>query len=189
MDSSQVLVARARAAPALLLLLDYDGTLVPLAKAPELAAPDGELIDLLRALAARPRTEVHVVSGRPRATLERWLGALPIGLHAEHGLASRVPGTAGWVTRDLSPTDWRPQVLALMRAAAARTPGAFVEEKHAGVAWHHRAADPEVGAARARALELELAALLRNAPVTILAGARVIEVLPNGVNKGRLIPP
>ena len=184
----EALVGRLRVAPALLLLLDYDGTLVPFARAPELARPDCELIGLLQDLAARPHTEVHVVSGRPHETLECWLGTLPIGLHAEHGLASRAPGASAWVTRALSPQEWRPGVLDLMRAFAARTPGALVEEKRAGVAWHYRAADPELGMARARALELELAALLPRAPASILPGAKVIEVVARGVNKGCLVP-
>jgi trehalose 6-phosphate synthase/phosphatase len=182
------LVARVRAAPALLLVLDYDGTLVPFAPAPELAPPDGELIALLRDLAGSPGTEVHIVSGRAPETLERWLGALPIGLHAGHGLSSRVPGAAAWVTGDVSPQAWRAPVLALMRAFAARTPGALVEEKSGGLAWHYRAADPELGAARARALEAELGRLLEGTAACILPGAKVIEVLARGVNKGRLVP-
>jgi trehalose 6-phosphate synthase/phosphatase len=64
-------VATLRAAAALLVLLDYDGTLVPFAAVPELAAPDGALLALLARLAARPRTTVHVMSGRIRDTLER----------------------------------------------------------------------------------------------------------------------
>ena len=75
------LAARLQAAPGLFLLLDYDGTLVPFAPTPDLAEPDDELILLLQELAARPLTEVHVVSGRSRETLERWLGALPIAPH------------------------------------------------------------------------------------------------------------
>src|SRR3954468_15458302 len=57
----------------LLLLLDYDGTLVPFTSTPELARPDGEVLGLLRALAARPDTQVHVVSGRSADTLQEWL--------------------------------------------------------------------------------------------------------------------
>ena len=94
----EALAERLRAAPALLLVLDYDGTLVPFALTPELAGPDREVIALLQDLAARPRTEVHVVSGRTRETLESWLGPLPIGLHAEHGLSSRAPSAGAWVT-------------------------------------------------------------------------------------------
>jgi trehalose 6-phosphate synthase/phosphatase len=183
----ETLAARLRAAPTLLLLLDYDGTLVPFTWTPELARPDDELIALLRDLAARPRTEVHIVSGRPRESLESWLGALPIGLHAEHGLSSRAPTAAVWLSRTPSPQAWRRAVLDLFRAFAARTPGALVEETSAGVAWHYRAADPELGTARARALGPELAALLASAPVEILSGAKVIEVRPRGVHKGRLV--
>jgi trehalose 6-phosphate synthase/phosphatase len=191
MDSSravEALAARLGTAPALVLLLDYDGTLVPFAPTPELAEPDGELIGLLRGLAARPGTEVHIVSGRPRETLDRWLGALPIGLHAEHGLSSRHPADRAWVSATLAIQGWRPAILDRMRAFAARTPGALVEEKRVGVAWHYRAADPELGVARARALQLELAGLLGGASARILSGAMVIEVLPRDVHKGRLVP-
>ena len=182
------LVERLRAAPALLLVLDYDGTLVPFALTPELAGPDSEVIALLQDLAARPRTEVHIVSGRTRETLDSWLGPLPIGLHAEHGLSSRAPSGGAWVTATRPSQEWRPAVLELMRALAAETPGAFVEEKRAGLAWHYRAADPALGAVRARAMELELAALLDHRPARVLPGAKVIEVVAKGVHKGRLVP-
>ena len=39
---------RVRSAPRVALLLDYDGTLVPFAPTPELAAPDPALLDLVR---------------------------------------------------------------------------------------------------------------------------------------------
>ena len=184
----ETLAARLEAAPVLVLLLDYDGTLVPFAPTPDLAEPDDELIGLLRGLAARPDTEIHVVSGRTRETLERWLGALPIGLHAEHGFLSRPPGAAEWVSGMLPPQDWRPAVLALMRAFAARTPGALVEEKSAGLAWHYRLADPALGPSRAHALTLELSILLDRLPAEILPGSKVIEVVARGVHKGRLVP-
>jgi trehalose 6-phosphate synthase/phosphatase len=183
----EALAERARVAPALLLVLDYDGTLVPFAMTPELACPDDEVIALLRDLAARPRTDVHVVSGRPRETLERWLGGLPIGLHAEHGFSSRAPSVGAWVTSPLPPQEWRPAVLELMRAFAARTPGAFIEEKSVGLVWHYRAADPALGAVRARALELELSLLLGDRPARVLPGAKVVEVLDGWIHKGRIV--
>jgi trehalose 6-phosphate synthase/phosphatase len=182
------LAPQLRTAPALLLLLDYDGTLVPFAQAPELARPDGELMTILRNLAARPHTEVHVVSGRSRETLGKWLGALPIGLHAEHGFSSRAPDAVVWAIGTLPPQEWRPAALRLMRAFAERTPGAFVEEKRAGIAWHYRSVEPDLGLARASALELELTALLARAPARVVPGAKVIEVVAAGVDKGRLVP-
>jgi trehalose 6-phosphate synthase/phosphatase len=177
-------VRRAAAADALVLLLDYDGTLVPFARTPDLARPDPALRDLLRALAATPGTRLHVVSGRQRDALDRWLGALPLSLHAEHGLWSRFAG-GPWEAATISgPDAWRDPVREILREFAERTPGSLVEEKTHGFAWHHRAADPEWGAAQAKELSLHLATLLANAPVELLPGDHVLEVRPFGVDKG-----
>ncbi len=176
---------RARAASHLVLLLDYDGTLVPFAPTPELAVPDPTLLGLLRRLAAHPGFEVHVVSGRKRETLARWLGALPLGLHAEHGLWSRAAGGA-WVQAEAPDDRWRVPALEILRDFADRTSGAIIEEKTAGLAWHYRAVDPEYGAAQARELSVHLSALLSNAPVELLQGDMVVELRPHGVEKGRV---
>ena len=181
------LIERARAAPRLVLLIDYDGTLVPFAQSPELARPDAGTLALLGGVAARPGTEVHVVSGRSRHTLERWLGALPIFLHAEHGLWSRPPGGAGQA-REIAPLGWRASVLAILRDYAERTPGSLVEEKPVGVAWHYRAADPEYGEVQANELRVHLTEMLSNAPVELLKGEKVIEVRAQGIHKGLVVP-
>jgi trehalose 6-phosphate synthase/phosphatase len=135
-------------------------------------------------LAARPGTQVHVVSGRKRATLERWFGELPVGLHAEHGLWSRLPGGA-WQSVPVYDQRWRKPARAILKDFTDRTPGALVEEKTVGYAWHFRAAEPEYGAAQARELSLHLSELLTNAPVEILQGDKVIEIRPHGIDKGR----
>jgi trehalose 6-phosphate synthase/phosphatase len=181
------LLAEVRGVADLLLLLDYDGTLVPFASTPDLARPDGALLELLGALAARPRTRVHVVSGRKRETLEHWLGALPIGLHAEHGFWSRPAGGA-WTSASIQAGEWRKQVLAIMEQAAANTPGSLVEEKTVGLTWHFRGADPEFGPRQAKELQVHLTDMLANAPVEVLPGAKIIEVRPHGVNKGLAVP-
>ena len=186
--TSEALAARIGAASVLVLLLDYDGTLVPFAPIPAMAEPDDQLVALLRELADRPNTEVHIVSGRTQGALERWFGALPIGLHAEHGLLSRLPGASEWAAGIPGPQSWRSDVLAVMRDFAAQTPGAMVEEKSGGLAWHYRLVEPELGASRAFALRLALTRLLERAPADILPGSKVIEVVTRGVNKGRLIP-
>jgi len=177
---------RMREAERLLLLLDYDGTLVPFADVPDLATPDEPLLHLLGALAARPRTAVHVVSGRPRETVERWLGALPIGLHAEHGFWSREPG-GEWTSLPTAPTEWRSRVLPILEHVTARTPGSLVEEKTVSLAWHYRMADPEFGTFQANELRLHLTEMLSNMPVEILTGEKVIEIRPHGVSKAVIV--
>ena len=185
----QALQVRLRDAEDLLALLDYDGTLVPYTATPELARPDPALMELLGALVARPRTEVHVVSGRPRETLEHWLGTLPIALHAEHGFWSRPVGSSEWTAIGELGGSWREPALTILRDITARTPGSLIEVKSAALAWHYRMADREAGARRANELRLHLTQLLSNQPVEILAGHKVIEIRPYGIHKGRIVPP
>ncbi|MGE5243314.1 MAG: bifunctional alpha,alpha-trehalose-phosphate synthase (UDP-forming)/trehalose-phosphatase [Betaproteobacteria bacterium] len=179
-------VKRLRSGGALVLLLDYDGTLTPLVPHPEQAAPDRELLRLLDELAQRAQTAVHLVSGRPRETLDDWFGGLPLALWAEHGLWHRGPG-ADWqrtVDVDLS---WYEDVRRVFACAAADTPGSHVEEKSASLAWHYRQAAPELAIERAASLRRRLSELLATTPAEVLDGSKVIEVRPSVVNKGVVV--
>ncbi len=172
------------AAPRRALLLDYDGTLVPLAPLPDLAHPDPELLILLRQLSGLPGTEVHVVSGRSRDTLDAWLGPLPVWLHAEHGFWSRAPAQS-WLARGSAPAALA-QALEIMRRHARGTPGALVEPKTASAAFHYRGADPHLAEARVRALRAELGAAL-GPGVELLDGHKVLEVRAVGIDKARVV--
>jgi trehalose 6-phosphate synthase/phosphatase len=174
--------ATVASAPALALLLDYDGTLVPLAADPGSVGPDEALTTLLAELAALPGVDVHIMSGRDAATLQRWLGGLAVHLHAEHGASHRPPG-GEWACPVPGLGALEAPVRDAMNAFALRTPGAFVEEKALGLAWHYRRADAEHGAASARELRHHLHVVLANAPVEVIAGAKVVEVRPHGVSK------
>ncbi|HEY4222345.1 MAG TPA: bifunctional alpha,alpha-trehalose-phosphate synthase (UDP-forming)/trehalose-phosphatase, partial [Myxococcota bacterium] len=124
---------RAIDAPALEVVLDYDGTLVPIEATPGQAVPDEGLRQLLTALADSPGTSVHVVSGRDAATMTTWLGDLPIWLHAEHGAHTRAPGGA-WVMG--GEPAWKAEALHALEVVAAQAPGSFVEMKVSSVALH-----------------------------------------------------
>ncbi len=172
----------------LIFALDYDGTLVPLARSPELARPDPRLAELLVELAKCPGCQVYIVSGRARETLETWLGELPIGLVAEHGLWLRRIGARDWQAQiDPGPLSWKPMVRAVFEEYALRTPGALVEEKSAGLAWHYRNASPHLGLLRARELRTHLGQTLAQAPVSISTERKVVEVRLQGVDKGTAV--
>jgi trehalose 6-phosphate synthase/phosphatase len=165
------------------ILLDYDGTLVPIARSPELAAPDEALILLLMELARRPDTTVHLVSGRPRDTLDAWFAHVPVTLWAEHGLWHR-PGPRGeWQQADLPPTDALRRIYPILEQFTTTTPGSLIEEKTASIAWHYRMAEPEFGTRQAHELRMLLGEALSNQPLEVLEGKKVIEVRLRGVNK------
>jgi trehalose 6-phosphate synthase/phosphatase len=167
------------------LLFDYDGTLVPLAPLPDLAAPDPSLLELLEKLVRRPNTDVHIVSGRSRESLEGWLGGLPVSLHIEHGFWSR-DASGHWSQVSEVPKDFLQQIQDIMRRHAFRAPGTLVEPKSASVAFHYRGADPHMAAARLRVLRAELTHSL-GPNAELLEGHKVLEVRLRGVHKGTVV--
>ncbi len=173
-----------RGAEHLVLLLDYDGTLVSFASTPQLASPDPDLLSLLNALAQRPRTTVHVLSGRTRETLEQWLGDLPIGLHAEHGFWSRIEPGSEWESLNGRTSEWKQEALPILEEFSATTPGSLLEEKTAGLAWHYRMADPDLGQLHVSKLISRLEKELAGLPVEVLSGDKVIEIRAQGISKG-----
>jgi trehalose 6-phosphate synthase/phosphatase len=166
-----------------LILLDYDGTLVPIAPEPQLAAPDEELSDLLEQAVASTRGRVFVISGRDRGTLERWLGATGVGLIAEHGAWLREPGKDWRLTKQQS-RQWQAQVAPIMRTYVTQVAGSLLEEKERSIAWHYRKSDPELGAQRAKELADELTRFTANLELQVLEGKKVIEIRGAGMNKG-----
>jgi trehalose 6-phosphate synthase/phosphatase len=177
------LTARFARARSRTILLDYDGTLRELEAHPDLAVPTPEITGLLSRLAAVPRTEVHIVSGRRRRNLEQWFGRLPVYLCAEHGYLARAPGEEWRTLLDLD-LSWMRRIERLLRRVAADVPGAHVERKACSVAFHYREAEPEYGAWRAHELLNDLGQHLAGAPAEILLGQRVVEVRAQGVDKG-----
>jgi trehalose 6-phosphate synthase/phosphatase len=165
------------------LLLDYDGTLTPLARHPGLAKPDESGLDLLRLLAADPKNCVVIMSGRDRATLEAWFGAIPLGLVAEHGGWIKTAGES-WQRAKSSTGEWKGKLLPVLEIYADRLPGAFVEEKEDSVAWHYRMADPEQAELRAPELVDHLLNLTAKTDLQVVQGSKVVEIRRAGVDKG-----
>ena len=178
-------VARAVArAPRRLLLLDYDGTLAPFAMAPDLASPDEEVLNLLSALSQSRGTSVHLISGRPREVLDAWFGALPIGLHAEHGYWSRTSHRGSWRAFRRGAPAWKAAILEILDRYTDQTPGSLIEEKTAALTWHYRMADPELAARIRTELLIELREALRGVQAQVLEGHKIVEIRTAGVHKG-----
>jgi trehalose 6-phosphate synthase/phosphatase len=167
-----------------LLLLDYDGTLVPFSPKPEEARPGIKLINLLKKLAQDTRNEVVLISGRDRDTLDRWFGHLNVGLVAEHGVWIRRKA-GDWRTIETPTSDWKEQVYPMLESWVDRTPGSFIEEKGFSLVWHYRRANPKLGELRARELINNLSNTIANLNLQILEGSKVVEVKNAGINKGR----
>lgn len=165
------------------LFLDYDGTLVPFTKHPTLAVPDPKLIDLLKQISSDPKTKITIISGRDSETLQTWFMDLPVNLVAEHGASIRLPNHLWKHHREMDQT-WKPLMRPTMELYAQRSPGSFLEEKTHTLAWHYRNVDSELGFIRSRELLDNLHHLVRNTPLQIIDGNKVIEIRIAGIDKG-----
>mmetsp|Transcript_1222 Transcript_1222/g.2712 ORF Transcript_1222/g.2712 Transcript_1222/m.2712 type:complete len:282 (+) Transcript_1222:282-1127(+) len=172
------------------MLLDYDGTLSPLVRRPELAAPDSDLSALISALTLSVAS-TFVVSGRDHHTLDKWLGHQKVGFFAEHGFWRRDCGSSEWVLSGSGTADWKPAVRTVFDEFCKPSPGSFVEEKATSLGWHYRdVADPEKASAQAQELHRRLRDLPEitgpDAP-QVLQSSKLVEVRSRGINKGTAV--
>ncbi|MBC7795121.1 MAG: bifunctional alpha,alpha-trehalose-phosphate synthase (UDP-forming)/trehalose-phosphatase [Clostridia bacterium] len=179
-------VARCAEAKKCLFALDYDGTLVEIAGTPEAAVPTQRVRDIVTALAVDPGVDVVIVSGREHESLGKFFEGMPVHLVAEHGLSFRRAGESNWqyLFPDLD-LSWRDAVMLILADYVLRSPGSFVEKKSASLAWHYRRVAHGFGDWQARELATHLNAAFAKSPLEVLHGNKVIEVRPQGVNKGR----
>ena len=184
------MLAAYHAAPSRLILLDYDGTLVPFAGTPAEAVPTTELLELLRRLADEPGTTAVVVSGRSRADLDRWLGRIPgLWMVAEHGAVVRCPETRIWESaRPLPAPTWKAQVRPVLERYLDRTPGSLIEEKELSLVWHHRLSEPEFGEWVANELVVNLETMLADTELRAVRGQKTVEVRFAWASKGAVMP-
>ncbi|NLA38027.1 MAG: trehalose-phosphatase, partial [Methanomicrobiales archaeon] len=167
-----------------LLLLDYDGTLVPFAAKPGMAVPTRATRDVLEELSRAASNEVVVISGRDRHTLEAWFGAMDIGIIAEHGVWIKERG-GEWEMPEALSDEWKGEIYPILELYTDRTPGAFIEEKDYSLVWHYRRTEPTLGAQRAKDLKDDLLHLTSNLDVSVMEGSRIIEIKNTVINKGR----
>ncbi|MBW1715161.1 MAG: bifunctional alpha,alpha-trehalose-phosphate synthase (UDP-forming)/trehalose-phosphatase [Deltaproteobacteria bacterium] len=165
-----------------LLLLDYDGTLIPFFDRPEKARPAHEHLELLRNLAANPKNEVVLLSGRDKDTLEEWFRAISLSLVAEHGVWIK---EKQWEMIEPLTNDWKEKIRPILELYMDRTPGSFIEEKEFSLVWHYRKTDSELSTMRVTELTDELINLTANLNLQILEGSKVVEVKNSGISKGR----
>lgn len=179
-----------RAAQHCLIVLDYDGTLVPFKNNPASCAPDSELIALLKQYGEMPNVSLVLSSGRDRETMANWFADLPLTLVSEHGTYVRVSPKDEWVLQHTPITDspWKEKVREAMSQTAGVLPGTFVEEKEFGMVYHFRGATESDAAQESiKALKGNLSAMIQGMPLRVIGEKKAFEVCEATVTKGSYI--
>jgi trehalose 6-phosphate synthase/phosphatase len=169
-----------------LLLFDYDGTLTPIEKLPELAVLNEETKNILKNIISDPHNKVVIISGRKREFIEEQFKNLDAVLVAEHGFFIKYPDT-GWESSLDLDLSWKDDILPLLNDYVDRCNGSMIEEKDASLVWHYRNADEEIAVLRINELKDDLSEILKNEPkLYVLEGDKVLEIKSILYDKGTL---
>jgi trehalose 6-phosphate synthase/phosphatase len=176
-----------RKAKSRLLLLDYDGTLMPFASTPGAAVPGEDLLQLLRKLKSYKNT-VYLISGRNSDWLNNWFGQYDFDLNivAEHGARFKQAGGA-WTDEVAVQDEWKELVKRIMDTYVKRCVNSFVEDKDFSVVWHYRNANPDKSRLFAAELMNELKEFTQNRELKVFSGKKIVEVKPNSIDKGTAV--
>lgn len=167
-----------------LLILDYDGTLIPYGDHPEYAIPEDQLLAVIGRLCRDPRNDVVLAGGRDRSFMDRHFGTLRVGLVASHGSWARMPD-GEW--QELVPLDtqWKQIIAPVMQLHADRTPGSRFEEMEQSLTWHYQRSEPDLAFVRVAELRDALLTITSNFDLTTVEGPRVIEVKSSHATKAQ----
>ncbi|KAI9234707.1 MAG: glycosyltransferase family 20-domain-containing protein [Podila humilis] len=188
----QVVLPQYQAAKRRLLLLDYDGTLLPYDRHSSLRSKGKtskeEMIRVVRQLAQDPKNTVYIMSGRTKESLTNTFGSIEgIGLCAEGGCFLKPAGKSAWESQipEGSDMQWRKKVMEMFEYYRERTPGSEIEEKSVPLVWHYRKADnPSYGLWQARECQNHIEEAIGSIyPVHAVVGRKCLEVMPRDISK------
>lgn len=169
----------------LIVLLDVDGTLAPIAPRPDLAEVPPETSHCVAALAARPNVVVGLVSGRAAADARRMVRVANTWVIGNHGYEIVSPEGESMVDPQVEP--FRGLIAQAGRKLApllAPVPGVIFEDKRWTLSIHFRLADQAV-VPRVRSLVEETASALS---LKVTEGKKVFEIRPPArVDKGTAV--
>lgn len=183
MTALAALIEAIQGAPAALLYLDYDGTLVPLRRDPAHCPLAPSLAKALRQLSerqGRPALDVAVVSGRSLADLRCQLGAdlQHLALAGNHGLEIASAGGSWCDPRAAALVPQLDRVAQRLQERLRTCPGAWLEHKGLSLSLHSRG----LSCQQRRHLEQQLQPLLvqihREGQFVLRRGRMVLEVRP-----------
>jgi trehalose 6-phosphate phosphatase len=158
--------------------LDFDGTLVELAARPDSVVVDPDLSRTLLQLAGSLGGALAIVSGRPIATIDHYLGP-HFDVAGLHGAERRIGGVLR--SGQTPDRDGLRRALDTLRGLAHEEPRLVVEDKRLSVAFHWRLV-PALEALALSTVDLALAAA--GPGYRIQYGHAVAEIVPSHVSKG-----
>ena len=172
----------------LFLFLDYDGTLIPIFKRPELAVPSNRVYQLLNQLSQNRGFIPTIITGRPRSFCEQYFNDVQVNIVAEHGAFIRELGSTWWDQPLQMPAEefekFRPDILEMLKMYVASVPGSHIEEKETCIVWHYRESEQTFATSQAQVLGESLQQMLAKTSLSVYHGKKTLEIRQTMAHKG-----
>lgn len=178
---------RMRAASAIRLFLDYDGTLADFAPTPDIVEPQAEVVEIVRRLRDAPDINVSLISGRRLAHLETLVPVPGVLLAGTYGV--EILTASGERQERLDFAALRP-VLATLKPLweelIADSEGFYLEDKGWSLALHARFV-PDDAAERVLAAAVRIAEEIHAPAFHLVGGHKFLELRPRRAHKGKTV--
>jgi trehalose 6-phosphate phosphatase len=176
------------AAPHILLLADYDGTLTPIVSRPEDAVLSASVREILTSLSQKKSFSVGVISGRSIEEIKRLVQIKDIYYSGNHGLEIDGPALEYRNPAALSARTLIGSLSARLSAELSGTGGVIVQNKGFSLSVHYRLVKPGDESTVAAAVERVTAPLVKKGEIRVFKQKKVWEMRPPlDWDKGRAV--
>jgi trehalose-phosphatase len=177
-DCWEGVASRAKTASRVIIFLDYDGTLSPVASTPELALLPPKIGEVLRKLALRNNFEVGIISGRSLAEIKALIGLEGLAYAGNHGLEIECRKEGFVHPAATKATSLLKELYSQLVERLAGINGIILENKQFSLSVHYRLV-AKSEAKKVKALFREVVeASKKQGKVRVTEGKKVIEVRP-----------
>ncbi len=163
----------------LVLFLDYDGTLAPMAQTPDKAVMTVETREILFKLSKHSHRHLTVISGRKLSDLKNMIDIPNITYVGNHGF--EIEGQTNLNFESLVPTQFEEDLAVLKKILTAKLSnlkGLWIEDKGIILTVHFRLATDKTGLLARKIFMRECQNYLTTQRISFLEGKKVLEIRP-----------
>ncbi|MFH1709631.1 MAG: trehalose-phosphatase [bacterium] len=170
------------------IFLDFDGTLSPIAKTPDLAVLPASTKKIIKELSKSPRVKLAVISGRKLSNIKHMVGINKIIYAGNHGMEIQGKG----IERTIKVPRWfveaKRKIRTAVRSRTKNVKGMVIEDKGLTLAVHYRMVKRKIQNTIKKAFYRATAPYLPKDRIIIRKGKMLREARPNiGWDKGKAV--
>lgn len=169
-----------------LIILDYDGVVVPDVSHPGLTIPSAEVTSYVRQLTSDPKNTVVLLSNRDTEHLDKYWKDSGAILVAENGaLYKNHDGI--WTSVFTPSSEWIEKVAPTLNALPFQFEGTFIDRKSTSISWHYSAAKKKLTDTDLAQISAAIRALSQSREFALYIGPQQMDLTTRGIDAGSFI--